>query len=241
MEFCQKKQKRCRDEEMAEAGDMWDHTAVTADSKLVVSLVVGKRTHEQTKVLVHDTKRRLRPGHLPVIFTDAYEGYESAIREAFGRRYPAPTQGANGRSRRSLLRWPQGLAYGQVKKQDKGRGIERVDVRILYGKARVKHVLALLGYKQVNTSVVERHNGTSRLRNQRKVRKTLAFSKVPRYHRWMSWLAVGLYNFCREHSSLKSVQPTYVQHRSPAMAARLTDHIWTIREWLLCPVLEGQG
>ena len=123
----------------------------------------------------------------------------------------------------------------------KGRAIERVDVRILYGKARVQRVLALLGYKQVHTSVVERHNGTTRLRNQRKVRKTRAFSTVPRYHRWMSWLAVGLYNFCREHSSLKSAQPTQVQHRSPAMAARLTDHIWTIREWLLCPVLGGQG
>ena len=38
--------------ERAEAGDMWDHTAVAADSKLVVSLVVGKRTQEQTQTLV---------------------------------------------------------------------------------------------------------------------------------------------------------------------------------------------
>jgi IS1 family transposase len=241
VEFCQKKQKCCRDNDTAEAGDMWDHTAVTADSKLVVSLVVGKRTQEQTKALVHDTKRRLRAGHLPAIFTDAYEGYESAILAAFGRRYPAPAQGSSGRSRRSILRWPQGLAYGQVKKHYKGRGVERVEVRVLYGKARLKHVLALLGYKQINTSVIERHNGTSRLRNQRKVRKTLAFSKMPRYHRWMSWLSVGLYNFCRGHCSLKSVQDTQVQHRSPAMAARLTDRIWTVREWLLCPVVGGQG
>jgi hypothetical protein len=93
----------------------------------------------------------------------------------------------------------------------------------------------------MNTSVIERHNGTRRLRNQRKVRKTLAFSKVPRYHRWMRWLAVGLYNFCREQRSLKSVQDTQVQHRSPAMAARLADHIWTVREWLLCPVVGGLG
>ena len=96
---------------------MWDHTAVTADSKLVVSLVVGKRTREPTSALVHDAKRRLRSGHLPVIFTDAYEGYKSAILAAFGRRYPAPAQGSRGRSRRCILRWPQGLAYGQVKKQ----------------------------------------------------------------------------------------------------------------------------
>ena len=116
MEFCQKKQKRCRDDDTAEAGDRWDHTAVTADSKLVVSLVVGKRTCEQTKSLVYDATRRLHAGHLPAIFTDAYEGYESAILDAFGRRYPAPSQGSSGRSRRCILRWPQGLAYGQVKK-----------------------------------------------------------------------------------------------------------------------------
>jgi hypothetical protein len=73
-------------EEYAEAGDMWDHTAIAADSKLLVSLVVGKRTHEQTRALVHDAKKRLRLGHLPAIFTDAYDGYESAIVEAFGRR-----------------------------------------------------------------------------------------------------------------------------------------------------------
>jgi len=205
VELCEKKQKRCQAAEHAEAGDMWDHTAIAADSKLMVSLVVGKRTHEQTRALVHDTKKRLRPGHLPAIFTDAYEGYETAILDAFGRRYPAPPHDAAGRSRRPVLRWPQGLAYGQVNKH--------------------------------YTSVVEGHNGTSRLRNQRKVWRTLAFSKATRYHRWMSWLAVGLYNFCRAHSSLKIRHEAYVSHRSPAMAAKLTDHIWLTREWLLCPVL----
>jgi hypothetical protein len=89
----------------------------------------------------------------------------------------------------------------------------------------------------INTSVVEQHNGTSRLRNRRKVRKTLTFSKATRYHRWMSWLSVGLYNFCHAHSSLKIKQEAQVSHRSPAMAAKLADHIWSTREWLLCPVL----
>jgi IS1 family transposase len=230
MEFCQKKQKRCGAQERDTAGDCWDHTAVAADSKLVVSLVVGKRTYAQTLAVVQDAKNRLRPEHLPAIFTDAYAGYESALLEVFGRRYPP-----QGPGRRPVIRWRQGLAYGQVKKRYKGSRVERVEVRAVQGKARLAHVLSLLGYKQINTSVVERHNGTSRLRNQRKVRKTLAFSKVPRYHRWMSWLSVGLYNFCREHGSLKRVQDAQVQHRSPAMAARLTEHIWTVREWLLCP------
>jgi hypothetical protein len=52
---------------------MWDHTAVTADSKLVVSLV-GKRTQEQTHAVVYDAKRCLRLGHLPAICTDPYTG-----------------------------------------------------------------------------------------------------------------------------------------------------------------------
>jgi IS1 family transposase len=241
MELREKKQQRCRAYEVEVAGDLWDHTAVTADSKLVVSLVVGKRTQEQIHTLVKDAKSRLRAGHLPAIFTDAYAGYESAILEAFGRRYPAPGLNAQGRAPRSVLRWPQGSAYGQVKKHYQRGRVERIEVRALYGKARLKYVLSLLGYQHINTSAVERHNGTSRLRNQRKVRKTLAFSKAPRYHRWMIWLSVGLYNFCRGHSSLKRVQDTQVQHRSPAMAAQLTDHIWTVREWLLCPVVGGQG
>jgi hypothetical protein len=46
MELREKKQQRRQDDEEM-AGDMWDHTAVAADSKLVVSLVVGKRTLNQ--------------------------------------------------------------------------------------------------------------------------------------------------------------------------------------------------
>jgi IS1 family transposase len=208
---------------------------VAADSKLILSLVVGKRTYEHTLALVHDMHDRLRPGHLPAIFTDAFASYESALLEVFGRRYPS-----TGRGRRPLVRWRQGLAYGQVKKSYKKGRVERVEVRAVHGKAHLEHVLYLLGYKQINTSVVERHNGTSRLRNQRQVRKTLAFSKARRYHRWMSWLAVGHYNFCRSHSSLKIKQDSQVKPRSPAMAAGLTDHIWSTREWLLKPALGGQ-
>ena len=220
---------------------MWDHTAVAADSKLVVSLVAGKRTQEQTNALVQDAKSRLRPGHLPAIFTDAYAGYEPAILEAFGHRYPVPRHGQGGRPSPPQLRWPQGLAYGQVKKVYKRNRVERLDIRVIHGKARLKPVVSLLGCKHIKTSAVERHTGTSRLRHQRKVRKTLAFSKVRRYHQWMSWLSVGLYNFCRAHGGLTVKQDAQVQHRSPAVAARLTDHIWSVREWLLCPVLGGQG
>jgi hypothetical protein len=110
VELREKKQKHCGAQEREEAGDLWDHTAVAADSKRVLSLVVGKRTQEQTLALGKDAKLRLRPGHLPAIFTDAYGGYESALLEVFGRRYPQPSHDAPGRVSRSMVRWPQGLA-----------------------------------------------------------------------------------------------------------------------------------
>lgn len=197
--------------------------------------MVGKRTYDQTLALVQDTKSRLCPGYLPAMFTDAFGSDESALLEVFGRRYRPKGKGR----RRSVIRWRQGLAYGQVKKRYRGGRVEGVEVRVVHGKVRLEHVLYLLGYKQINTSVVERHNGTSRLRNQRKVRKTLAFSKAKRYHRWMSWLSVGLYNFCGPHSSLKIRQENQVTYRTPAMAAGLTDRIWSTREWLLRPVFGG--
>ena len=60
-----------------------------------------------------------------------------------------------------------------------------IHLQVIRGKAKLEHTLSLLGYDKINTRVVERHHGTSRLHNQRKVRKTLAFSKSSRYHRWM--------------------------------------------------------
>ena len=71
--FVKKKQKNCCAEDEPQAGDFWDHTAISPESKFMVSLVVGKRTKEQTQALVRDTQSRLRKGHLPVLFSDGYE------------------------------------------------------------------------------------------------------------------------------------------------------------------------
>lgn len=219
---------------------MWDHVAIDPQSKLVVSLEVGKRTEEQTHALVRDARSRLALGCLPAIFTDAYECYTQAILEAFGRRYPVARKGNIGRHPAPVLRRPQGLVYAQVKKHYQGRRVERVEIRPIFGKTRLADTLEMLGFNKVNTSAIERVNGTSRQRNRRKGRKTLAFSKAPRYHRWMSWLSTAMYNFCRSHGGLKLRHESHVYHRSPAMAAGLTDRIWSTREWLLHPVLGGQ-
>jgi IS1 family transposase/transposase-like protein len=239
--FVKKKQKHCDADEASQAGDFWDHTAIAPASKLIVSFVVGKGTQKQTQELVSDTQSRLRKGHFPALFSDGYEGYAPAILEAFGRRYAAPKTGFKGRPSLDIIRWPQGLAYGQVIKSAKDHLSEGIHLKVIRGKAQLQHVLSLLGYQKINTSSVERHNGTSRLHNQRKVRKTLAFSKSHVYHGWMSWLSVVQYNFCRAHSSLRVKDERGFRHRTPAMASGLTHRIWSTREWLLSPVLGGQG
>jgi IS1 family transposase/transposase-like protein len=237
--FVKKKQKNCDPEEVHQAGDFWDHTAISPDSKFIVSLVVGKRTQEQTQALVSDTQSRLQKGHLPLLFSDGYEGYEPSILEAFGRRYAAPKSGSAGRPRLDLIRWPQGLAYGQVIKSAKEQISDGIHLRVIRGKAQLLRTLSLLGYEKINTSSVERQNGTSRLHNQRKVRKTLAFSKSHLDHGWMSWLSVVQYNFCRAHGSLRIQDERGFHHRTPAMASGLTNRIWSTREWLLSPILGG--
>jgi hypothetical protein len=123
-------------------GDFWDHTAVAPDSKLIVSLVVGKRTQEQTQELVSDAQSRLRKGHLPALFSDGYDGYEPAILEAFGRRYPAPKTGLKGRPSLDIVRWPQGLAYGQVIKSAKGQFSDGIHLKVIRGKAHLEHILS---------------------------------------------------------------------------------------------------
>ena len=79
-----------------------------------------------------------------------------------------------------VIRWRPGWAYGQGKKRDAGQRVVGGEVRAGHGTARRAHGLSLLGDTQSNTRVVARHNGTSRLRNQRQGRQTLAFSKAAR-------------------------------------------------------------
>ena len=90
-------QKRYSAKKSKEHGDMWDHVVIDLQSKLMVSLGMGKRTEEQTLRLVMDAKSRLAEGCLPAIFTNAYECYTQVILQAFGRRYPVARRGDRGR------------------------------------------------------------------------------------------------------------------------------------------------
>ena len=68
---------------------------------------------------------------MPTLFSDGYEGYEPSILEAFGRRYTAPKTGSVGRPRLDIIRWPQGLAYGQVIKSAKEQARDGIHLKVL--------------------------------------------------------------------------------------------------------------
>ena len=103
-------------------------------------------------------------------------------------------------------------------------------------------VLALLG---ASTAYIERSQLTSRLFNGCQVRKTLAFSKDIRAYRASALWEDCYYNLIRPHKSLRIPVPDDPLRkwspRTPAMAADLTDHIWTVKELLTSLPLPGAG
>ena len=92
---------------------------------------------------------------------------------------------------------------------------------------------------RVSTSYLERHNATDRHRNARKARKSYCFSKDWEVHEAITCLTMYSYNFCWPVRTLRQGNRTtgYVQ-RTPAMVAGLTDHIWSLEEWLTFPSVQ---
>src|SRR5262249_24781638 len=158
----------------------------------------------------------------------------------YGQEVQPRRQGRRGRRPAPRKRPPKGLKYATVHKtREKNRSV-RVEQRVGFGsRAAVLAALALsLGSTAGNNVLVERENGTDRNRNARKVRKSYCFSKDWGVHEAVSYFTLYSYNFCWPVRTLRqgSRRQGYRQ-RTPAMAAGLTDHIWTLKEWLSRPAV----
>jgi IS1 family transposase len=240
--FVAKKEKNCDedDPEDRSRGDCWDHVAFDPEHRLVVSVVPGERTTESVQELVGAVKERL-DGRVPdLITTDEYSAYEGAILEAFGTEVVPPRTGEPGRPRKPYKVAPAGLNYAAVHKTRKKGRVVDVATRVIFGTvAAVEAVLANSGASRtVNTSFVERHNGTDRNRNARKVRKTYCFSKDWWVHRAVTFFTMYSDNFCWPVRTLReSAGDGRWRRRTPAMAAGLTDHAWSISEWISRPAV----
>jgi IS1 family transposase len=238
--FVGKKDKHCASEDPADAkrGDSWDHVALDAEHRLVVSVVPGKRTAENVEKLVDDFKARTGGRPMQLITSDEYRAYKPAILNAYGQEVVPPRTGKPGRPKAPYKVAPPELQYATVHKtRAKGR-VVNVDFRVIFG--TVVGVMAALALSQVskaiNIAFVERHHGTDRHRNARKSRRSYGFSKNWEVHEAITYFTIYSYNFCWLVRTLR-VKGTngHWQQRTPAMAAGLADHIWTLSEWLTFP------
>ena len=132
-----------------------------------------------------------------------------------------------------------GLTYATVeKRREKGR-VAEILTRVIFGTiAAVVAALARPGAgRTINTSFIERHNGTDRHRNARKARKSYCFSKDWSAHQAITYFTMSSSNFCWPVRTLRAKgEGGAWQRRTPAMAAGLTDHRWTMRELLSQPI-----
>lgn len=240
-----KKEKHCDPDDPADAqqGDNWDHVALDPEHRLVVSVVPGKRTTEHVRQLVNDFKERTKGRLMNLITTDEYPVYETEILEAYGETVVPERTGKPGRPAKPYKVPPAGLKYATVHKtREKGRVI-KIDPRVVFG--TVVAVMAALAVslvsKAINTAFVERHNGTDRNRNGRKVRKTYCFSKDWQVHEAVTYFTMYSYNFCWPVRTLrvKGADGSW-ERRTPAMAAGLTDHVWSLAEWLTYPAVQRE-
>ena len=201
--------------------------------------VVGKRTKKNTKLLVRKTARVLGNKPPRLMTSDDDKPYKEAILKAFGKEKISHRTGKRGRPKKSCYVPPPDLVYATVcKERVKGR-VNKIVVRTVFGTdEQVTDALKLSKCSQrVNTSFIERQNGTDRNRCSRKVRKSYCFSKDWDVHEAATYLTMYSYNFCWAVRTLR--RPDGMSGKcTPAMAAGLAEHVWTIREWVMYPACQ---
>ena len=164
-----------------QAGDTWTWTALDADSKLIVSYLVGGRDSEYAMAFMDDVASRL--ANRVQMTTDGHKAYLEAVEGAFGCDVDYA----------QLIKM-----YGAAPEAVKGRyspaectGIRKTKIE---GEPDIQHV---------STSYVERQNLTMRMHMRRFTRLTNAFSKKLENHAHMVALYTVFYNFCKIHKSLR--------------------------------------
>ena len=230
--------------ERLERSPQWVWVAMDPESKLLLAIDIGNRTLAMAQRLVHQVVQVLAPGWVPLFLTDGFKDYLTALLTHYGQWVQLPRRQDKGPAPKP--RWmplPQ-LLYAQVVKTVRRRRLVRVRHRVVFGTLEaVQQVLAACGW-QINTSFVERLNLTLRQHVAAIGRRVSTLCKGGDGMRQQLALYHVYDNFCLPHASLRQPLPQPVpthgtgsaqlwQPRTPAMAAGLTEHVWTLREVLL--------
>ena len=180
--FCYAKQKNVATAKAApeEAGDVWTWTALDADTKLIVSYLIGGRDAGYAQEFMQDVAGRL--ANRVQLTTDGHRAYLDAVEGAFGADIDY-----------AMLIKHYGEPVGALGRYSPGE-CTGVDLRRVEGCPDLAHV---------STSYAERQNLTMRMSMRRFTRLTNAFSKKAENHAHMVALYTTWYNFVRQHKTLR--------------------------------------
>ena len=200
---------------------------IDMDNRLRVARGIAKTETKASIEVFQTLKRRGHPDAPPPTISDGWGGIDDAMVEVYGI---VPEYKGTGRP--PTLKRPQpGWQYLQMVKQRENGRVVGIKLRVIFGDE--EQVLALLGK---STAYIERTHLTMRLFNGRLTRKTLAFSKSLEMYRASAVWEDTIYNLARPLKTLRVElfgDPIHRwRPRTPAMAAGLTDHIWTVKELL---------
>jgi IS1 family transposase len=195
----EKKDKHCDPADPADRqqGSYWDPILLDPESKLLVTLVVGRRTAETALEAFQDFYERT-DGHLPeLITTDEYAAYFSVIVSVYGvsqdeLELTEAEKEEFGWEDMPAVHFPVEIAYATVHKERHQGRVVRVEPRVLLGTAQQVEETLEHGTTAgtINTNYVERWIGTQRHFNARKARKVYTFSKELLFHVAVTWLVV---------------------------------------------------
>jgi len=243
-----KKDKNCDGDDLADAeqGSYWDHVIIDPETKLIVSLVVGRRSADTVVQVFTDFYGRTG-GALPeLITTDEYAVYQTVILDTYGvsreeLQLTEEEEKAFEEAGMGEFCFPVEITYATVhKRREGGRVVEVTEQLVLGSEEQLEEALENSGQSRtVNTSFVERWNATQRHFNARKRRKAYTFSKELGMHEACTWLVVVWYNFgwcVRTLRQKVEEEPPRYHYRTPAMAAGLADHAWAMAELLRYPL-----
>jgi IS1 family transposase len=227
-----------------ERSSSWVWTAMDPTSKLLVVVDVGCRTLAMAQRVVHQVTRVLTPGCVPLLLTDGLKDYGTALLTHFGSWiHPARRQDKGPLPKPRWMPLPQ-LLYAQVVKSYRRRRIVGVTHRVVFGtQLAIEQVLEACGWT-INTAFIERLNLDIRQRVAAIGRRVTTLCQGEAGLRDQLVLCQVYHNFMLPHASLRQPLPQPIptngtgsakQWRpwTPAMAAGLTDHVWSLQEVLL--------
>lgn len=219
---------------------MWIWRAIALPSRLrVVSHISHERSEGEACAFLAKFKART-DGHPPFFTSAKLPAYVTALVANYSQPEPEPAKRGPGRPRKTPRRiLDKDLLYAQVDKRRENGHVVEVSRRIIFGsEGEIAAVIEADGCgRQINTSYVERDNLTARQSNGRLVRKALSHSKEARFLQRHSDLDDAMFNFTRPHRGCQLPSQSAARcgrkpFCTPAMAAGLTDHVWSLEELL---------